>query len=251
MSPLETKDMRDDMRVALAAALPHLSPPVYADRAGVVPFGWAWTADGAGKWYFSTTQPVFSPRDANHVDLHAVYALPSAREERLAKALRPFDDFAEYLEVETEGFSDGDEIQLTTEDGFLLHKLKVADFRRARAALASPAVVEEAEPPFAWYLFDGPLGGWLFYRDKEDAPEDAKLEPLYTHPRPTPAAAVIEAARDVLTSWGNSVGHGERYVQPRPGDEGLGGYWSPAAAMVESSAIAKLRAALAGEKPDA
>lgn len=54
----------------------------------------------------------------------------------LTEALRPFDDFAEYLEVETEGFSDSDEIHLTTEDGFLLHRLKVADFRRARSVLA-------------------------------------------------------------------------------------------------------------------
>lgn len=32
--------------------------------------------------------------------------------------------------------------------------------------------------PEAWRLFDGPVGGWLIWHDREDAPDEA--EPLYT-----------------------------------------------------------------------
>ncbi len=54
---------------------------------------------------------------------------------RLSEALRPFADMADYLDSETEGFSETDEFDLLYED-HLFHHFKVADFRIARAALA-------------------------------------------------------------------------------------------------------------------
>lgn len=56
--------------------------------------------------------------------------------------------------------------------------------------------------------------------------------------------AMREAAATVLASWDERCREREHYVPPRDDDE-LPGYWSPSAAMVESAAIAKLRAALA------
>lgn len=54
---------------------------------------------------------------------------------RLSEALRPFADMADYLDSETEGFSETDEFDLLYED-HLFHHFKVADFRIARAALS-------------------------------------------------------------------------------------------------------------------
>lgn len=60
-----------------------------------------------------------------------------ARIKALEEALRPFADFGEYLELETEGFSNADELHLVVEDtGFRLEKFYVGAFRRARAALS-------------------------------------------------------------------------------------------------------------------
>lgn len=58
--------------------------------------------------------------------------------EALREALEPFADFGEYLELETEGFANADELHLVVEDtGFRLEKFYVGAFRRARAALNS------------------------------------------------------------------------------------------------------------------
>lgn len=53
----------------------------------------------------------------------------------LRGALAPFARLGELIDLETEGFADADELPLTTEDGYLLDRLTVGDFRRARTAL--------------------------------------------------------------------------------------------------------------------
>jgi hypothetical protein len=54
----------------------------------------------------------------------------------LEAAVAPFADFGEYLEVETEGFSDTDELDLCVEEsGFRLERFYVGAFRRARSSL--------------------------------------------------------------------------------------------------------------------
>lgn len=59
-----------------------------------------------------------------------------AERDALAKALEPFADFGEYLKVETEGFSDDDELVLVVEDsGFRFERFKIAAFRLAASTL--------------------------------------------------------------------------------------------------------------------
>lgn len=52
----------------------------------------------------------------------------------LVGALEPFANFGEYVDLETEGFSGGDEFQLMIGD-HLMETFKVFDFGRARAAI--------------------------------------------------------------------------------------------------------------------
>lgn len=53
----------------------------------------------------------------------------------LREALEPFARLGDLIELETEGFADTDELPLTTEDGHLLDRFSVGDFRRARTVL--------------------------------------------------------------------------------------------------------------------
>jgi hypothetical protein len=64
---------------------------------------------------------------------------------RLREALEPFARMGELIELETTGFDDTDQFSLITEDGHLLDRFEVGDFRRARQALASlqPASLSE------------------------------------------------------------------------------------------------------------
>jgi hypothetical protein len=55
-----------------------------------------------------------------------------AEVEKLKAALEPFATFGEWMELETEGFSDTDELQLMCGE-HLFENFKVGDFRRARA----------------------------------------------------------------------------------------------------------------------
>ena len=78
-------------------------------------------------------------RDAIQPLQPAAAAITSLIAERdgLREALAPFADFAEYLEVETEGFANTDELDLCVqESGFRLERFKIGDFRRARTALS-------------------------------------------------------------------------------------------------------------------
>ena len=92
-----------------------------------------WTGQHRGQIALTTAE-----RDAI-APLQPAAALTSLIAERdgLREALAPFADFAEYLEVETEGFSDTDELDLCVEEsGFRLIKFKISDFRRIRTALS-------------------------------------------------------------------------------------------------------------------
>lgn len=56
---------------------------------------------------------------------------------RLREALEPFADFGEFMEVETEGFSDTDRLELVPEESDVrIGDLFVSAFRRARSALS-------------------------------------------------------------------------------------------------------------------
>ena len=57
----------------------------------------------------------------------------SARVGEMREALEPFAAVGELIELETEGFDDTDTLDLMY-DGYLLDRLPVADFRRARLA---------------------------------------------------------------------------------------------------------------------
>jgi hypothetical protein len=54
------------------------------------------------------------------------------------KALEPFAEIADLIETETEGISDYDTFDLML-GGFLMERIGVVDFRRARAALTTAA----------------------------------------------------------------------------------------------------------------
>jgi hypothetical protein len=54
---------------------------------------------------------------------------------KLVKALMPFADFSDYLDSETTGFDDSDELELTI-NGHTLFGFKVGAFRQAAAAIA-------------------------------------------------------------------------------------------------------------------
>lgn len=60
--------------------------------------------------------------------------------DRLRESLKPFADVAVYIDVETFGYKDADQIVLCTKDAYdkihgLFDDLSVGQFRRARAAL--------------------------------------------------------------------------------------------------------------------
>ena len=87
-------------------------------------------------------------------EIHASKVAPAiARAERaeselavIREALEPFADFGEFMEVETEGFSDTDRLNLVPEESdVVIGDLFVAAFRRARAALANTADRAEEE----------------------------------------------------------------------------------------------------------
>jgi len=61
-----------------------------------------------------------------------------AREGALREALQPFEDLADLLESETEGFADDDKLNLVTGDGagnIALADVSFGDFRRAALTL--------------------------------------------------------------------------------------------------------------------
>lgn len=64
-------------------------------------------------------------------DASALIETQDAEIQALREALRPFGDVGEYLESETEGFSDEDELELTVE-GHKLFEVRVGYFRNAR-----------------------------------------------------------------------------------------------------------------------
>ncbi|WP_422057688.1 hypothetical protein [Sphingomonas sp.] len=62
-----------------------------------------------------------------------------ALEEHLAeavKALKPFADAGEYLDLETDGFMPGDKLHVAHEDHIIFEGLRFGDFEVARAALS-------------------------------------------------------------------------------------------------------------------
>ncbi|WIY54105.1 hypothetical protein O9Z70_06185 [Devosia sp. YIM 151766] len=64
------------------------------------------------------------------------YRDEATENERLREALTPFADFGEYMEVETEGFSDTDRLELVPEESDVrIGDLFVQAFRRARSVL--------------------------------------------------------------------------------------------------------------------
>lgn len=65
-------------------------------------------------------------------------ASKSERIKTLEAALEPFADFGELIDLETEGFDDADELEMTfPESGIVLDRKRVGDFRRAHRALTS------------------------------------------------------------------------------------------------------------------
>jgi hypothetical protein len=76
--------------------------------------------------------------DAKTLARAAIEALPARNDERalkLVEALMPFADFSDYLDSETTGFDDSDELELTV-NGHTLFGFKVGAFRQAAAVIA-------------------------------------------------------------------------------------------------------------------
>lgn len=69
------------------------------------------------------------------IDLNLDRAAQGVEILKLKESLEPFANFGEFLEIETEGFSDEDDLHLIVESGHLLERFKVAAFRHARAAM--------------------------------------------------------------------------------------------------------------------
>lgn len=83
----------------------------------------------------SNTDPDKNPWRIRNV--LALTAAPSVQDDDgVVAALEPFANLGDLIELETTGFDDTDELSLIVEDGHLLDRFTVGDFRRARAALA-------------------------------------------------------------------------------------------------------------------
>lgn len=98
----------------------------------------------------------------------------------------------------------------------------------------------ESGEAVAWAYFHPVVGGCVrFQRLAEGSRPDLQEVPLYASMPVTEQTPIVDAARKVLASWDERM-HGER-EQIKTGQVH---YWSPSASMVDSSAIAELRAAL-------
>jgi hypothetical protein len=137
-------------------------------------------------------QADFERRILSAIDLAPV---PSAREERLAKALRALH----HAVCGDTGFAAA--VRAATNTAYPWPALDEAE----ALALASPAVAEEAEP-VAWLRMNAAqtsstgVTDVKLFADQWQKSGDVVV-PLYTHPRPTPAAAVIEARDDDLDDF--------------------------------------------------
>lgn len=120
------------------------SPPV---PTAVEPVAWR-VKDFADGWVLCRTEDEarrLAEGAGNLVQALYTAAPSSPTAAEVEEVLRPFADFGDYLAVETTGFSDSDELELTTEEGHRLHRFRIGDFRRATSLIERLAGKEVEE----------------------------------------------------------------------------------------------------------
>lgn len=117
-----------------------LSPAPVSAEPQPEPVAWRWQWKNGhfhptdDLWMPCLKRPAFDPSK----NIEPLFTYPpdlAAENARLREALEPFADIADLIDSETEGFSDTDEVELLF-DKYLIQTFTIAQFRRARAALA-------------------------------------------------------------------------------------------------------------------
>lgn len=133
-----TQDLIDQLRGLLAKGVPETDSGWYVSD--YTPSGLSLIGDGLCSGIF----PIACEGPQAALIVATVNALPglldtievqARRIQALEKALKPFSSVGELLDLETEGFSDEDDLGLITEEGHLMDRFSVGEFRAARAAL--------------------------------------------------------------------------------------------------------------------